>query len=96
MEALVALCNHIAVLFGSITRRRKVRDVDIAVYASSFTLKELLKLEARLEREIGAPVDLVQLDLAPPKLVYEALTKGVKIVSRDSELYNSFITLSLA
>jgi len=50
----------VAVVYGSAIRREEVRDVDIAVYAKpDMSLKEFLRIEAELEREVGVPVDLV-------------------------------------
>jgi predicted nucleotidyltransferase len=43
----------IAVLFGSALRRRRVRDVDVAVYFSSEeSLREIVDLSSRLEKEL--------------------------------------------
>ena len=87
----------VAVIYGSAIRREEVRDIDIAIYAKpDIPLKEFLKIEAKLEREIGVPVDLVSIDKAPPKLAYKALTSGVKVVSRSSILYNTLVTQALA
>ena len=87
----------VAVIYGSAIRRKEVRDIDIAIYAKpDISLKELLKVEAELEREIGVPVDLVSIDKVPPKLAYKALTSGVKVVSRSSMLYNTLVAQALA
>ena len=52
----------IAVLFGSALRRRRVRDVDVAVYFSSEeSLREIIDLTSRLEEELKLPVDVVPL-----------------------------------
>ncbi len=87
----------VAVIYGSVTRRKEVRDIDIVVYVKpSMSLRDFLKIEAELEREIGIPVDLVLIDCAPPKLVYKALTRGVRVVSRSSILYNMLVVQALA
>lgn len=87
----------VAVVYGSATRREEVRDIDIAIYAKpDIPFKKFLNIEAELEREIGVPVDLVPIDWAPPKLVYKALTEGVKVVSKSSILYNALVTQALA
>jgi len=87
----------VAVIYGSATRRERVRDVDIAVYARpDMPLREFLRIEAELEREIGVPVDLVPLDRVPPKLAYKALTSGVRAVSRSPALYSALVAQALA
>ena len=87
----------VAVIYGSAIRRKEVRDIDIAIYAKpDISLKEFLKIEAELEREIGIPVDLVSIDKVPPKLAYKALTSGMKVVSRNSMLYNTLVAQALA
>jgi predicted nucleotidyltransferase len=59
----------IAVLFGSALRRRYVRDVDVAVYFSSEeSLREIIGLASRLEKELKLPVDVIPLREVPPKL----------------------------
>jgi len=63
----------VAVVFGSILRRDEVRDIDIAVYTHPpLTLKELLLLGDRLEREVGIPIDLIPLNEVDPKLQYKS------------------------
>jgi len=86
----------IAVIFGSATRRKRVRDIDIAVYLKpKYTLKELLLLEAKIEKILKVPVDLVPLDQASLKLAYKALAKGIKVVVKDPLLYSSLLTYAL-
>jgi len=87
----------VAVVYGSATRRERVRDIDIAIYAKpDMPLREFLRIEAELEREIGVPVDLVPLDRVPPELAYKALTSGVKAVSRSPVLYSALVAQVLA
>jgi len=86
----------IAVIFGSATRRNRVRDIDVAVYLKpKYTLKELLLLEAKIEKILKVPVDLVPLDQASLKLAYKALAKGIKVVVKDPLLYSSLLTYAL-
>jgi len=86
----------IAVLYGSATRRKLVRDIDIAVYMEPEpTLKQLLILEAKLEREIKIPVELRLITHLHPETAYKALTKGVKIVVKDPLLLNALTTMML-
>jgi len=78
----------IAVLFGSALRRRRVRDVDVAVYFSSEeSLREIVDLSSRLEEELKLPVDVVPLREATPKLRVKILLDGIRLVVRDSNLY---------
>ena len=70
----------IAVLYGSATRRKLVRDIDIAVYMEPEpTLKQLLILEAKLEREIKIPVELRLITHLHPETAYKALTRGENV-----------------
>jgi len=59
-------------------------------------LRDLLKLEAKLEREIGIPVDLALFDQVSPRLAYKALVRGIKILSRNNVLFNALTTLAIA
>ena len=87
----------IAVLFGSLTRRELVRDVDIGVYLDPKpNLKEFIKMANMLEDALGVPVDLVPLDKAPPKLRLKALSEGEKIVVRDRKLYAFMMSEALS
>lgn len=52
----------LAVIFGSLTTRKSIRDIDLAVYtAPTLTFNELLNLNAQLELDLAKPVDLVEL-----------------------------------
>ena len=86
----------IAIIYGSALRRKIVRDLDILIYAPGIALRDLLKLEAKLEREIGIPVDLALFDQVSPRLAYKALAGGVKILSRNNILFNALTTLAIA
>ena len=78
----------VAVLFGSVLRRRFVRDVDVGVYfRSEESLRDIIDLAGMLEDELGLAVDVVPLRRAPPKLRLKALLDGVRLVVRDSRLY---------
>lgn len=87
----------VAVLFGSVTRRKFVRDVDVGVFLSSKDeLKDLFRLANVLEDALGMPVDVVPLNKAPPKLRLKALLKGVKLIVRDEKLYASLLSEALS
>ncbi len=82
----------IAVLFGSVLRRKLVRDLDIGVYfRSEESLTDVIDLSNMLEDELKLPVDVVPLRRAPPKLRLKALMGGVKLVVRDNLLYWNLI-----
>jgi predicted nucleotidyltransferase len=86
----------IAVLFGSITRRNVVRDVDVGVYLDPQPrLRDLIKISNLLEDALGIPVDLVPLADAPPRLRLKAMLEGVRLIVRDRRLYDSLLIKSL-
>jgi predicted nucleotidyltransferase len=74
----------LAWIFGSLTRRDSVRDVDVAIYAEpALPCEEFLYLNAQIELDLGYPVDLVQIDNVPQSLqdrIFQsgALIKGTK------------------
>jgi len=78
----------LVVLFGSVLRRREVRDVDVAVkFNREPSLSELLRMGAELEDVLGAPVDLVPVDHAPPHLRLKILREGRLILTKDMSTY---------
>jgi len=78
----------VVVIFGSVLRRRHVRDVDIAVkFGREVGLEEWLAMGAELEELLGVPVDLVPLDEAPPWMRLEALAGGLPVLVKDWALY---------
>ena len=86
----------VAIIFGSILRRKDVRDIDIAIYAyPPLSLKEILLLGDKIEREVGIPIDIVPLDEIPPKLQYRVMMQGIPIIIRDKNLYNKLALLAL-
>ena len=83
VEGLVA-----AYLFGSRARgtAHAASDVDIGLLLEEppATLDDLhLDVAADLEREFGAPVDLVVLNRAPGELVHRVLRDGELLVEND-------------
>ena len=71
---------QLALLFGGITRRDSVRDLDLAIYAEpELTFKEFLNLNAQMELEIGMPVDLVEITKAPASFKDSIFRDGVLI-----------------
>jgi predicted nucleotidyltransferase len=75
----------LAWLFGSLTRRDSVRDLDIAIYAEpAIPFKEFLYLNAKLELELGYPVDMVPIDDVPQSLRESIFKNGVLIKGTKS------------
>ncbi len=71
---------RLAWLFGSLTRRDSVRDVDIAIYSEpELSFKELLNLNVEIELELGLPVDMVEIAKAPESLRENIFVKGTLI-----------------
>jgi len=71
------------------------RDVDIAVYTVRKDLKYLAELEARLELEVGVPVDIVPIDEISTRFRYNVLTKGIVIVEKASGLYEALLNQTI-
>ena len=77
-----------AVMFGSTARGARLRnsDVDVALELRPGAPRdphELRALTARIEAAVGAPVDLVLLDEAPPGLAYRVFRDGKIVIDRD-------------
>lgn len=71
---------ELAWLFGSVTRRDRVRDIDVAVHAvPKLPFKDFLNLNVQLELELGVPVDLVEIADAPESLRENILKNGIPI-----------------
>jgi predicted nucleotidyltransferase len=86
----------IAVLFGSVLKRRMVRDIDVGVYFQPREdLKDIINLAGILEDEIRIPVDIVPLQKLPPKLRLKVLLDGVQLIVRDNNLYWVLVSQAL-
>lgn len=86
IEAIEPFDNVILVyLFGSfaIGRPHAFSDVDVGVYFREFSLAEFMKVHGALSRALGAQVDTIPLNKAPPLLRYEILKKGKRLISKD-------------
>jgi predicted nucleotidyltransferase len=71
---------RLAIIFGSLTTRNYVRDIDICINSNpKLNFKELLELNAKIELELGVPVDMVELENLPKNLQANVLKNGVKI-----------------
>ncbi len=87
----------IAVLFGSALTSNLVRDLDVGVYMDGEPdFKRVIEIGGVLEDSTGIPVDVVPLDKAPPRLRLKALSKGVRLVARDSKLYAILLSEALS
>jgi predicted nucleotidyltransferase len=87
----------VAVLFGSILRRKLIRDLDIGVFMNPEpNLKRITEISGILEDALGLPVDVIPLNWASPKLKLKVLLNGVKLIVRDSNLYTSLLKEALS
>ncbi|MEA2055151.1 MAG: hypothetical protein U9O96_08645, partial [Candidatus Thermoplasmatota archaeon] len=77
-----------AYVFGSFTRRDRIRDIDIAIYAiPQLNFEELLRLGVIFELEVGIAVDLVQLQYLDPFFKLKVLRKGLPLIKNDLHHY---------
>lgn len=77
----------LAVIFGSLTTRKSIRDIDLAVYtAPTLTFNELLNLNAQLELDLAKPVDLVELRNLSATLQTNILKSGTLIKGQKTLL----------
>ncbi|MGA2768764.1 MAG: nucleotidyltransferase domain-containing protein [Candidatus Bathyarchaeia archaeon] len=68
----------LGLVFGSLTTRHSVRDVDVCIYSVPIMdFKELLDINARVELDIGIPVDISELSNLPPSLRIDILRHGI-------------------
>ena len=78
-----------ACVFGSFARGRQTpaSDVDVAVAAQApLESRRRLALNDEIASAVRRPVDLVDLHRAGPLLLTQALTRGKRIVERDSRV----------
>lgn len=90
---------RLAYLFGSAVagRLRAGSDVDVAVrFATRPSLEELSELAAQLERVAGRPVDLIDVDTAPPLLQREIVMEGRLLLAASGDERVAFETRALA
>ncbi|MEM3730372.1 MAG: nucleotidyltransferase domain-containing protein [Candidatus Bathyarchaeia archaeon] len=70
----------LAIIFGSLTTRDHVRDIDICISSEpKLSFIELLDLNARMELELGIPIDLVELGDLPKAFQASILKNGLVI-----------------
>jgi predicted nucleotidyltransferase len=78
----------LAIVFGSLTTRHSVRDVDVCIYSvPTMDFKELLDINARVELDIGIPVDISELSNLPPSLGIDILRHGILLKGSRSFSY---------
>ncbi len=76
----------LAWLFGSITRRAVVRDVDVAVYTDpQVGFDDFLRLNSEIEGELRMPVDLLEIRQVPSTLKDNIIKKGQLIKGTKSQ-----------
>ena len=82
----------LAYVFGSFTRRRSVRDVDVAVYTvPPLTFDEFLELGAELEIALRMPVDVAQIRSLDPAFRLKILREGLPLVVGSTDLHNGLL-----
>jgi predicted nucleotidyltransferase len=94
----------LALLFGSVTRRTRARDIDLAVYAvPSLSFNELLEVGTKIESELKAPVDLIQLGDVDPSFRLGILRRGVPVIANEqlrqrllSEAFSELVDLRIS
>ncbi|WXG44933.1 MAG: nucleotidyltransferase domain-containing protein [Promethearchaeati archaeon SRVP18_Atabeyarchaeia-1] len=89
IEAVKPFNNLVLVyLFGSFAsgRPHAFSDVDVAIYFREFSMAEFMKVHGALSRALGAQVDTIPLNIAPPLLRYEILKKGKRLISKDETI----------
>lgn len=87
-----------AYLFGSVAKGRthSGSDVDVAVWFDKSRPEpgpwatRATELAATLEKELRCPVDVVELNTAPPALRHNVLSHGQLIMSRDNSARRQF------
>jgi predicted nucleotidyltransferase len=86
----------LAYLFGSVTRRSRVRDIDLAVYTIPLlSFREFLRLGTRVELKLGIPIDLVQLQDMNPAFRLKILRHGLPLII-DRQLHHRLISQSFS
>ncbi len=83
-----------AYIFGSFVSENDFKDIDVAVFVSSDGGGSPLKLELKLEGEIGDAIhistDVRVINNAPVPFVYNVLKGGIMIVDKNKSLRSDF------
>jgi predicted nucleotidyltransferase len=91
ISKLKALLNRekqveLAWVFGSLTRRDSIRDVDVAIHSEpEMTFDALLDLNAQVELELGIPVDMVEIANMPQPLRRNILSNGILLKGKQKK-----------
>ncbi len=85
----------LAIVFGSFVDLDSYRDIDIAIYTTRRDLKYLAQLEARIELELGIPVDIVPIDEVPTRFRYGVLMKGIVVIEKVAGLYEALLSQTM-
>jgi predicted nucleotidyltransferase len=81
---------QLAIIFGSITRRNNIRDIDICIHsAPTLNFQELLNLNAQIELDLGISVDLVELTALSLSFRVNILKNGTLIKGQKPSSTNS-------
>ncbi|RLF01236.1 MAG: hypothetical protein DRJ59_06475 [Thermoprotei archaeon] len=84
----------IAIIYGSFTRRRFFRDVDLAVYTGG-SVEDPLRFESRLSLELskvlGMRVDVKVVDEAPAWFRLKIAREGAVIYEKIPGIYSIFV-----
>lgn len=85
-----------AILHGSFLSRELFRDVDVAVWLDDVKLSFYYTVDfsAKLEVELGVPVDIQVLNEAPLPFRYIVLSRGKVLFSRDESLRLKLLDLA--
>jgi len=81
----------LAIVFGSFTTLESFRDIDIAVYSLDTSLDYIAKLSAKLEHELGMPVDIVPITELDPYFKRNILTRGRVIFEKAPGTYEALL-----
>ena len=83
----------VAIAYGSFTRRRFFRDLDLALYTGG-TVQDQLAFEAllahKLSKKIGVKVDARVIDDAPPWFKVKVLNEGTLVYEKSRGAYALF------
>ena len=82
LKALLSTEKEVSLawLFGSLTRKNSIRDIDLAINSEpKLTFNDFLNLNAQIELELGIPVDMVEVGNTPPSLKENIFANGILI-----------------
>ena len=88
---------RLAVLFGSVARGEATArgDVDLGVLLEDEAVDALWDIEIATGSAVRRPVDLIDLDRAPPLLRFQIARDGIALVERDTGAWTRFKTRAM-